>query len=56
MSGREALNKIIREVSRTRRCDYSLVLTDLSMPGMDGYKFSSQLRKKLAGLDIPREN
>jgi len=55
MSGREALAKIDEDLKRDGSSTYSLILTDLSMPGMDGYKFISKLRKKLGKCGISRE-
>ena len=46
--GREAL-----ELVAERGADLSAILLDLIMPGMDGFTFLGELRRRFAGLNVP---
>lgn len=37
-------------------CDYGLIVTDLKMPGMDGYEFVERVQDLLDVFDIPAQN
>jgi len=50
-SGAEALEAFKRGCSRGAST-YSVIFTDLSMPGIDGYKLMSKVRKHLQHLEI----
>ncbi len=47
MSGKEALQAVKEDLAAHSRCRYAAVLTDLSMPVMDGYQLVSQLKTLL---------
>ena len=37
-------------------CRYGLILTDLSMPGMDGFQFVEEARNVLKEAEIPKHD
>ena len=53
--GEEAIRLIKNDVEQNGRCTYGLVLTDLSMPVVDGYQASTAIRQHLLdrGLTQP---
>ena len=50
MSGKEALEAIVGR-TQNRICEFGLILTDLSMPIMDGYEFASNCRTLFCELE-----
>jgi len=55
LGGREALDLVTSQMT-TGNCPYKVILTDLSMPCIDGYKFAKRLRSMLIDTySIPLE-
>mmetsp|Transcript_30674 Transcript_30674/g.47059 ORF Transcript_30674/g.47059 Transcript_30674/m.47059 type:complete len:127 (+) Transcript_30674:2466-2846(+) len=46
LGGREAIDLVINKTT-TGSCPYQIILTDLSMPCIDGYKLTKRLRSML---------
>ena len=48
MSGEEALRQVVENGK-----EYQLIITDLSMPIMDGYKLAKKIRQYIATKLLP---
>mmetsp|Transcript_28109 Transcript_28109/g.42524 ORF Transcript_28109/g.42524 Transcript_28109/m.42524 type:complete len:103 (+) Transcript_28109:358-666(+) len=53
-SGADALAKL-EEGTTIEGSQYKLILTDISMPGMDGYELAANARKVFANYSLPKE-
>jgi len=53
-NGREALDLLLREVNRTDRAPYDLLLLDLTLPGLDGRALLQELQadKRLRRIPV----
>mmetsp|Transcript_38727 Transcript_38727/g.58898 ORF Transcript_38727/g.58898 Transcript_38727/m.58898 type:complete len:86 (-) Transcript_38727:104-361(-) len=47
MSGKEALQAVKEDLAANGKCSFAAVLTDLSMPVMDGYQLVTHLKTLL---------
>ena len=56
MDGKEAIQKIASKKCKKCNSGYWLVITDLNMPVMDGFKATSIIRKMIKDGDIGQVN
>lgn len=52
-NGKQALEKVQKNIALTGECTIELILMDCNMPFMDGYTATAKILEECAGQDFP---